>query len=55
MLAKGIFHTVRCPAQYISWGSWWGGQWSLFKDGLGIVHGVVSNCIMHHLVCMYYY
>jgi len=56
---KGTFHNIQCHAQCVKLGELTGGsprqrrrqvvQWSLLGDRLGIVHGVVSNCIVHHL------
>ena len=47
-LAKGIFHTIWHHAQYINWGE-------LAEKWLGIGRQVVSNCIVHHLFCIFFY
>ena len=53
-VAKGVFHTTACHAQYINWGELPGRPRLLLRSvRLGISQWVVSNCIVYHLCLLF--
>jgi len=50
---RGLFHTIRRHAQYVSWGSWPGGSSSCWGTGCVSFIGWWVIALVHHLFCVY--